>query len=58
VIVAHRLASIRHAGRVLFVYGGRVVEDGTVDELLAAGGRFNEFWRHQHDAADWRILAG
>jgi ATP-binding cassette, subfamily B, bacterial IrtB/YbtQ len=58
VIVAHRLASIRHADRVLFVDDGRVVEEGTVDELLAAGGRFNEFWRQQHDAADWRILAG
>ncbi|MEB4210602.1 ABC transporter ATP-binding protein [Mycobacterium sp. 94-17] len=57
VIVAHRLASISHADRVLFVDNGRVVEDGTVDELLAAGGRFNEFWRQQHEAAEWRILA-
>lgn len=57
VIVAHRLASIAHADRVLFLDAGRVVEDGTVDELLAAGGRFNEFWRQQHDAAEWRISA-
>ena len=57
VIVAHRLASIRRADRVLFVENGRVVEDGGVDELLAAGGRFSEFWRQQHEAADWRILA-
>jgi ATP-binding cassette, subfamily B, bacterial IrtB/YbtQ len=57
VIVAHRLASISHADRVLFVDDGRVIEDGTVDELLAAGGRFNEFWRQQHEAAEWRILA-
>lgn len=57
VIVAHRLASIRHADRVLFLDDGRVVEDGAVDELLAAGGRFNEFWRQQRDAAQWHILA-
>lgn len=57
VIVAHRLASIRHADRVLFVENGRVIEDGTIDELLAAGGRFSEFWRQQHEAAEWRILA-
>ncbi|OBK26907.1 iron ABC transporter permease [Mycobacterium asiaticum] len=57
VIVAHRLASIRHADRVLFLESGRVVEDGGVDELLVAGGRFSEFWRQQHEAADWRILA-
>ncbi|OBI19794.1 iron ABC transporter permease [Mycobacterium sp. E2462] len=57
VIVAHRLASISHADRVLFVDGGRVAEDGTIDELLAAGGRFAEFRRQQHEAAAWRILA-
>jgi ATP-binding cassette subfamily B protein IrtB len=57
VIVAHRLASIRHADRVLFVDNGRIVEDRSVDELLAAGGRFDEFWRQQHEAAEWRILA-
>ncbi|OBK13927.1 ABC transporter ATP-binding protein [Mycobacterium asiaticum] len=57
VIVAHRLASIRHADRVLFLENGRVVEDGGVDELLGAGGRFSEFWQQQHEAADWRILA-
>ncbi|MBV8789595.1 MAG: ABC transporter ATP-binding protein [Mycobacterium sp.] len=56
VIVAHRLASISHADRVLFLDNGSVVEDGTVDELLAAGGRFEEFWRQQHEAAEWRIL--
>jgi ATP-binding cassette subfamily B protein IrtB len=55
VIVAHRLASIRHADRVLFVDGGRIVEDGTIDDLLAAGGRFAEFWNQQHAAADWQI---
>ncbi len=57
VIVAHRLASIRHADRVLFLDDGQVIEDGTVGELLAAGGRFDEFWRQQREAAEWRILA-
>ncbi|MCV7411898.1 iron ABC transporter permease [Mycobacterium florentinum] len=57
VIVAHRLASIRHADRVLFVDNGRVSEDGSIDELLAAGGRFSEFWRQQHEAADWHIAS-
>lgn len=58
VIVAHRLASIRHADRVLFVDDGRIVEDGTIEQLRAAGGRFDEFWRQQHDAAGWRIHTG
>lgn len=58
VIVAHRLASIRRADRVLFVDAGRIVEDGTIAELLAEGGphhRFREFWSQQHAAADWQI---
>lgn len=50
-IVAHRLSTIRNADRVIFIDAGRIVEDGTVDELVAAGGRFAEFWRQQHDAA-------
>ncbi|MFT4231956.1 MAG: ABC transporter ATP-binding protein [Leucobacter sp.] len=57
VIVAHRLSSIRAADRVVFVDGGRVVEQGGYDELLAAGGRFAEFHAQQHAAAGWRIGA-
>ena len=57
VIVAHRLASIRHADRVLFVDGGRIVEDGSIDELRSAGGRFAEFWSQQQAAAGWHVGA-
>ncbi|WP_420752643.1 ABC transporter ATP-binding protein [Rhodococcus sp. O3] len=55
VIVAHRLASIRTADRVVFLERGRVVEDGGVDELLVAGGRFAEFWRQRDAASGWRL---
>jgi ATP-binding cassette subfamily B protein IrtB len=60
VIVGHRLASIRHADRVLFVDAGRVLEDGTIDELLTTGGRyhrFREFWNQQRAAADWHVAS-
>ncbi|GAA2846279.1 ATP-binding cassette subfamily B protein IrtB [Leucobacter komagatae] len=55
VIVAHRLSSIRAADRVVFLESGVVVEDGTIDELLAAGGRFAEFWRQQDAAGAWQL---
>lgn len=55
VIVAHRLTSIRAADRVVFLEDGRIVEDGSIDELLATGGRFAQFWRQQHAATAWRL---
>jgi ATP-binding cassette subfamily B protein IrtB len=58
VIVAHRLASIAQADRVLFLDNGQIVEDGTIEELRSAGGRFDEFWRQQNDAAGWQIHTG
>ncbi|QEN16627.1 ABC transporter ATP-binding protein [Mycolicibacterium sp. ELW1] len=57
VIIAHRLDAIRHADQVLFVDAGTVVEQGSIDELTALGGRFAEFWRHQESSAGWRIAA-
>lgn len=58
VIVAHQLESIRAADRVVFLEAGRVVEDGTVEGLLADGGRFATFWRRQDAAAGWHLGEG
>jgi ABC-type multidrug transport system fused ATPase/permease subunit len=40
VIVAHRLSTVRYADEIIVVDAGRVVEQGTHDELVAAGGRY------------------
>ncbi|MHA7271383.1 ABC transporter ATP-binding protein [Arthrobacter sp. HLT1-20] len=39
-VIAHRLSTVASADRVLVVHEGRIVEDGSPAELLAAGGRF------------------
>ena len=39
-IIAHRLTTVMIADRVLVVHDGKVVEDGSPTELVAAGGRF------------------
>jgi ATP-binding cassette subfamily B protein IrtB len=57
VIIAHRPSAIRHADQVLFVDGGAIVEQGTIDELTRRGGLFAEFWRRQEKSSGWRITA-
>jgi glucan exporter ATP-binding protein len=46
-VIAHRLSTIRHAIRILVFDGGRVIESGTFDELMAKGGCFAELARAQ-----------
>ena len=46
-IVSHRLAAVRDADWILVLDGGRIVEQGTHDELIAAGGRYWELLRRQ-----------
>ncbi|MFG3027894.1 ABC transporter ATP-binding protein [Streptomyces sp. NPDC048253] len=49
IVIAHRLSTVRAADLILVVESGRVVERGTHDELLAAGGRYAELHRTQFD---------
>jgi subfamily B ATP-binding cassette protein MsbA len=48
IVVAHRLSTIRNADKVVVVDDGRIVEEGSPDELLArAGGRFRAMYQLQ-----------
>ncbi|MGW0914543.1 ABC transporter ATP-binding protein [Streptomyces sp. NPDC002784] len=49
VVIAHRLSTVRAADRILVVEDGRIVEQGTHDELLAAEGRYAELYRTQFE---------
>jgi glucan exporter ATP-binding protein len=46
-VIAHRLSTIRNATRILVFDGGRVIESGTFDELVAKGGHFAELAKAQ-----------
>lgn len=46
-IIAHRLAAVRIAHRIITVERGEIVEDGTHEDLLRAGGRYSRLWAMQ-----------
>jgi ABC-type multidrug transport system fused ATPase/permease subunit len=51
IVIAHRLSTIEHADRIIVLDHGRIVEEGSHGELLAAGGSYcqvyNTYFRHQ-----------
>jgi ATP-binding cassette, subfamily B, beta-glucan exporter len=51
-VIAHRLATIRNASRILVFEGGRIIESGTFDELMRLGGHFAELAKSQFMAGE------
>lgn len=51
IVIAHRLSTIRQADRIVVVEGGRLVEQGSHDALLATGGRYAQLY------TDWEQTA-
>jgi ATP-binding cassette subfamily B protein len=47
IVVAHRLSTIAHLDRILVFDQGRIVEDGTHEQLLAQGGAYHQLWSRQ-----------
>jgi ATP-binding cassette, subfamily B, bacterial len=47
IVISHRFSTVRRADRIVVLAGGRVTEDGSHDELLAAGGEYARLFRLQ-----------
>ncbi len=62
IIIAHRLSTVRTADRIIVLKQGRIIEEGTHDQLLTAGGHYaelyNTYFRHQSlDYKPWEETA-
>ncbi|MDF0677808.1 MAG: ABC transporter ATP-binding protein [Nitrosomonas sp.] len=49
IVVAHRLSTIAHLDRILVFNRGRIIEDGSHAQLLAANGAYTQLWSRQAD---------
>ena len=54
-MVSHRLSAVRKADRIIVIGDGRIVEDGTHDELIRLDGKYAQTYKNQALAMEMDI---
>ena len=57
IIIAHDLRSISHADNILVIDKGKLIEQGSHQQLMTANGRYQQIWQAQENARGWQITA-
>ena len=57
IMIAHRQKTVRDADQIVVLDGGRIVQRGTHDELMAEGGIYEDFVRMREKALGWKVGA-
>jgi ATP-binding cassette subfamily B protein len=55
VVIAHRLSTVRSADNIICLENGRVIQQGTHDDLISQDGLYRRFWAERARARDWKL---